>query len=188
MKTLSVFNHVTVDGHFAGPNGEIDWFKVMGKDDEYEAYTHEQSSGGSTLMFGRTTYEMMNSFWPTDEARQMDPHMAEVMNESPKIVFSKSLQSVEEGPHWKNVTLLREIERDKVLELKKKSDITILGSGTIVRQLANLGLIDSYQFVIVPLVLGAGKSLFEDVRQTGLKLQDSRSFRNGLVMVQYAPA
>lgn len=187
MKTLGVFNHVTVDGHFAGPNGEIDWFKSIGKDDEFEAFTHQQSSGGSTLLFGRTTYEMMKSFWPTEEGRKADPQMAKVMNDSPKVVVSKSLQEVEEGPHWKNVTLLRELDRDRILELKKKSDITILGSGMIVQQLANLGLIDSYQLVVVPLVLGNGKRLFENVNQTDLKLADSRSFKNGLVVMQYEP-
>jgi dihydrofolate reductase len=116
-----------------------------------------------------------------------DPQMAEVLNDSPKVVVSKSLQDVQEGPHWKNVTLLRGLDRDEILELKKKSDITILGSGTIVQQLANLGLIDSYQLVVVPLVLGNGKRLFQDVNQTDLKLADSRSFKNGLVVMQYEP-
>lgn len=183
MKTISVFNHVSLDGYFAGPNGESDWFHETGKDDEYETYIHQQSTAGNTLLFGRTTYEMMKSYWPTPDAIKTDPAMAEVMNDSPKIVFSKTLPGVEEGPHWKNVTLRREIDRDEIVELKKKTDVTILGSGSIVRQLTNLGLIDEYHLVVVPVVLGSGKSLFEDVRMTKLKLEDSRKFANGLVVL-----
>lgn len=188
MGTISVFDHVTVDGFFAGPNGEIDWFKAIKQDDDYDAYTHDQSSSGNTLVFGRTTYEMMKSFWPTPDAIKMDPEMARVMNESPKIVFSRTLESVEEGPNWKNITLIHEIDRDAVLALKEKGDLTILGSGTIVQQFANLGLIDQFQLAVVPVVLGSGKRLFEDVRETTMKLEDSRSFGNGLVVVTYTTA
>jgi dihydrofolate reductase len=187
MSTIGVFNHVTVDGMFAGPNGEIDWFKAIGQDDEYDRYTHQQSQGGSALLFGRKTYEMMKSFWPTEEAIKSDPGMAETMNSSRKIVASRSLARVEEGPNWKNVELVREIDRDQLLKLKKSADITILGSGSIVQQLANLGLIDSYQLMVVPIVLGAGQPLFKDVETTNLSLVESRGFKNGLVMVNYRP-
>lgn len=188
MGSLGVFNHVTLDGYFAGPDGEIDWFKAIGKDDEYDAYTHDQSQGGSTLLFGRTTYEMMKSYWPTPDAVRDEPRMAEVMNESPKIVFSKTLKSVEEEGSWKNVALRREIERDDILALKKQGDLTILGSGSIVQQLASLGLIDEYQLFIVPVVLGKGKSLFHDVRETSMTLGSARSFANGVVALIYRPA
>ncbi len=89
MRKISVFNHVTVDGFFAGPNGEIDWFKEIKKDDEWEKYTHGQAKSGSALMFGHTTYEMMKSYWPTPDAIKNNPDMAKVVNNSPKIVFSK---------------------------------------------------------------------------------------------------
>src|ERR1700734_2839989 len=94
MHKLTVFNFVSIDGFFAGPHSEIDWFKDIGNDPEYQAYTHAQSVGGSILMFGHTTYEMMKSFWPTEMALKSDPHMAEVMNNSQKIVFSKTLKEV----------------------------------------------------------------------------------------------
>jgi dihydrofolate reductase len=179
---------VSVDGFFAGPHGEIDWFKAISRDEEYERFTHQQSKSESTLMFGRTTYEMMKSYWPTPDAIKNDPQMAAVMNNSPKIVFSKTLKTVEEGPNWENVTLVRQIRRDAILEWKRKSDITILGSGSIVQQLANLGLIDEYQLVVVPLVLGSGKRLFQDVKKIDLHLQDSRAFANGIVVVKYTSA
>lgn len=186
MTTLRVFDHVSVDGYFAGPNGEIDWFKKIPKDEEYEKYSHQQSQSGGALMFGHTTYEMMKSYWPTDQARNTDPDMAKVMNDSPKIVISKTLERLEEGPHWKNLQLLRSIDRNTILDLKKQNDITILGSGSVVQQLANLGLIDGYTLVVVPLVLGAGKSLFKDVQSMDLKLTEAKSFSSGIVVLHYA--
>jgi dihydrofolate reductase len=187
MRKITTFTHVSVDGFFAGPNGEIDWFHSIPKDDEFERFTHEASSSRSTLFMGRTTYDMMKSFWPTPEAAKTDPHMAEVMRNSPKVVFSKSLQSVEESRTWKNVELLHDVERERILELKQRSDITILGSGSIVQQLTSLGLIDDYTLVVVPVVLGRGKPLFKDVSRTALRLRDSKAFGNGLVVNHYSP-
>ena len=186
MRKISVFNHVTVDGFFAGPSGEIDWFKVIKTDDEWDKYTHGQAkSGRGTLMFGHTTYEMMKSYWPTPDAIKNDPGMAEVVNSNPKIVYSKTLQSVEEGPNWKNIRILNEIRKEDILKLKEKEEITIMGSGTIVQQLANLGLIDEYSLVVVPIILGAGKPLFKDVKMTSMKLLEARSFKNGIVLLHY---
>jgi len=186
MGQVSAFVHVTIDGFFAGPHGEIDWFKVIRKDDEYDAYTHEQSQSGNTLIFGRTTYEMMKSYWPTPEAIKADPAMAEAVNKSPKLVFSRKLRSVEEGPNWKNVELVHGIEPKDIRKRKESGGaFTILGSGTIVQQFSNQGLLDEYALVIVPIVLGSGRRLFEDVRQTDLELLESRLFKNGLVVLRY---
>jgi dihydrofolate reductase len=188
MKTISVFNHVTVDGFFAGPHGEIDWFKFIKKDSEWDAYTHKQSqSGHNTLIFGHTTYEMMKNWWPTPTAIKNDPDMAKVVNNSPKIVFSKTLQSVEEGPNWKNVKLFPAINPEEILKLKKKESMTILGSGSIVQQFTNLNLIDEYTLVVVPVILGSGKPLFKDVKMTNLELLETRSFKNGIALLRYKP-
>jgi dihydrofolate reductase len=189
MRRMSVFNHVTLDGFFAGPHGEIDWFKEIRKDDEWDTYTHEQSrSSGSTLIFGHTTYEMMKSYWSTPDAIKSDPDMAKVVNNSPKIVFSKTLQRVDEEPNWKNIRLFHEIKPEKILKLKEEEDVTILGSGTIVQQFANLGLIDEYSLVIVPIVLAAGKPLFKDVNKMNLELIEAKAFRNGIALLRYQPA
>ncbi|MBI4216265.1 MAG: dihydrofolate reductase family protein [Chloroflexi bacterium] len=189
MTKIAVFNHVTIDGFFAGPNGEIDWFKVIKQDDEWDKYTRRQAkSAGSTLMFGHTTYEMMRNFWSTPEAINIDPIMAEVMGSNPKIVFSRTLESVEEGPNWKNIRLFHEIKSQEILELKEKEDITIMGSGTIVQQLANLRFIDEYSLVVVPIILGSGKPLFKDAKKMNLKLLEARAFKNGIVLLKYSPA
>ena len=137
MRKITVFNFVTLDGYFAGPLGEIDWFKSIKKDEEYDKETHDQAKTGGTVLYGRKTYEMMMNYWPTTEARKSDPYMAKVVNEGEKIVFSRNLKSVEEGPHWKNVTLLKEITKENITGIKKKKgkDITIIGSGSLVREL-----------------------------------------------------
>ncbi|MEJ2555924.1 MAG: dihydrofolate reductase family protein [Anaerolineae bacterium] len=185
MKKISVFNHVSVDGLFAGPNGEIDWFQAV-HDDEWDRYAQEHADlSRNTLMFGHTTYEMMKSWWPTPAAMQMDPDMAEVMNNSPKIVFSRRLKAAEDEPNWKNTRVFHQIDQGEIQNLRRKEDITILGSGTIVQQLANLGLIDEYSLVVVPIILGEGKPLFKDVHTTNLRLVEQRAFRNGIVLLRY---
>jgi dihydrofolate reductase len=187
---LTVFLHLTLDGIYAGPRGDLDWFKAVPKDDEFEAYTHGAAQSGNALIFGRATYDMMKSYWPTPDAIASDPDMAKAVNQSRKIVFSKSLKDVAEGPNWRNVTVLREIDPSEILELKTqaKTDFTTLGSGSVVRQLANLGLVDEFDFVVAPIVLGRGKELFEGVGETRLKLLESRSFDNGMTLLRYTPA
>jgi dihydrofolate reductase len=189
MGKLTVFNHVTVDGFFAGPHGETDWFKAIEQDEEWDAYTHEGAGSGNTLVFGRTTYDMMKSYWPTPAAAANDPAMTRVMRTSPKIVFSKTLQTEAESPDWKNITLLREVDPRAIRQLKsREGDFTILGSGSIVQQVAKLGLIDEYLLATVPIVLGAGKTMFKDVKVAGLKLLEARAFKNGIVLLHYSPA
>ncbi len=187
MGKISVFNHVSVDGFFAGTNGEIDWFKAITPDDEWYQYTHTQADTDSTLLFGRTTYEMMKSFWPTQAARDMDPGMAHSVNHSPKIVFSTTLTEVEESDNWQNIRHFQAIDPVQLRQLKQTEEITILGSGSIIRQLATLGLIDHYTLVVVPVVLGKGKSLFEDLPLTHLSLAEARTFKNGLTLLEYDP-
>ena len=187
MGKITVFNYVTLDGFYAGPNGEIDWFKDIKKDKKFEKYTHKQSQSGNTLLFGRTTYEMMKSYWPTADARKNDRDMAKVMNNSPKIVFSKTLSSVQEEAHWKNIRLFHEIDKKEITQMKKleNTDFTLLGSGTVVQQFANRGLIDQYALVVVPVILGAGKPLFMDVKEMNLQLLDARAFKNGIGFLIY---
>jgi len=185
MQKISVFNHVTVDGLFAGPNGESDWFQAI-HDDEWNRYAQEHADlSRNTLMFGHTTYKLMKNRWTTPAAQQMDPDMAEVMNNSPKIVFSKRLKNAKDEPDWKNIRVFHNIDPDEIQMLKRKENITVLGSGTIVQQLANLGLIDEYALVVIPIILGKGKPLFKGVDKTNLKLVERRAFRHGIVLLRY---
>ena len=187
MRKLVAFTIVSLDGYFAGPNGEIDWFKTS--DDEDNAFAHEQADPASTLIFGRTTYEMMKSFWPAPFAIQGDPVIAGVMNNAQKIVFSRTMKPEEDGPVWKNVRVIREMSAESIQHLKEEpgGDMVILGSGSIVRQLANLGLIDEFGLLVNPIVLGAGKYLFKDMKKMNLKLLETRGFGSGKVFLKYRP-
>jgi dihydrofolate reductase len=174
-----------------GPHGEIDWFKSIEKDAEYDAFTHEQSKSGGALLFGRTTYEIMKSYWPTPDASKSDPDMAEVMRNSRKIVISKTLDKVEEEPNWKNITLLREIRPQEIKELKEREgkDITIDTRKRKHRAAASEPPIHrQLRIGVVPNILGAGKYLFKDVDKTPLKLLQARPFKNGITFLAYSPA
>ena len=129
----------------------------------------------------------MKSYWPTPDAGKNDPAMANSLINSPKIVFSKTLNAESErGPNWKNVTVIPHIKLDVILRLKEEAgQIMILGSGSVVQQLADLGLVDEYSLVVVPVVLGSGKSLFTGVKRTNLKLLETKVFKNALVLQRY---
>ena len=138
MQKLIAFNHVTLDGYFADKNGDMRW--AHKKDEEWNAFVAENAKGGGTLLFGRITYELMTSYWPTPLAAKPGEGMA------------------------------------------------ILGSGSIVSQLAQEGLIDEYQIVVNPVVLGKGRTMFDGIKETlTLKLTRTRAFGNGNVLLCYQP-
>jgi dihydrofolate reductase len=185
MRKIIVFNLVTVDALFAGPNGEIDWHNY---DEEMSAHGTDQMKTLGALIFGHTTYDLMASYWPTPEGIKSEPIVAEIMNSIPKIVFSKTMKKVEDGPVWKNVIVLHEIKPEEVIKLKEQEgkDIAIFGSGTIVQQFTNLGLIDEYRLIVNPLVLASGKPLFKDIKnKINLKLIKTKVFKNGNVLLSY---
>ena len=157
MSHISTFMQVSLDGYFAGPNGELDWFK-NNPDPEFEEFSLDHARSDGTLLFGRKTYEMMANAWPSDEAHADNPGMAEVMAITPKIVFSKSLSDVEEGERWQHVKLRREIDPAQFSETPAEDRFTVLGSGTIVKQFMDLSLIDEMQIVVNPVVLGSGRN------------------------------
>ena len=185
MRKLVVFNLVTVDGYFAGPNGEIDWHNY---DDEMSAYSSKQMKSLGALIFGGTTYELMASYWPTPDGIKSEPIVAGIMNSIPKIVFSKTMSDVKDGPVLKHIAVSRDIKPEDIVKMKKQDggDIAIFGSGTIVQQFTNLGLIDEYRLVVNPLILGKGKLLFENItKKLKLRLIDTKVFKNGNVLVCY---
>jgi dihydrofolate reductase len=187
MPKLIVFNHVTLDGYFAGTNGDYNWARNGNDDAEYAAFVAENASGGGQLLLGRITYELMASFWPKPIAMQHAPAVAEGINRMPKAVFSRTLTTAS----WNNTKVLN---GDIVSEIRKMKNgagdsIAILGSGSIVSQLAPEGLIDEYQVVVNPVVLGKGRTMFDGVKEKlNLKLARKRIFNNGKVFLCYEPA
>jgi dihydrofolate reductase len=132
MRKLVVFNNVTLDGYFTDRNGDMSWAH---KDDpEWNAFAADNAKGGGTLLFGRITYEMMASWWPTPQAMKSMPAVAERMNNLPKVVFSRTLDKAS----WNNTKLVKEDIAAEVRRMKKEpgEGMAIMGSGSIVSQLA----------------------------------------------------
>ena len=181
-RKLAVFNQVTLDGYFTDTHGDISW--AHKHDAEWNAFVEGNAGTEGPLLFGRITYEMMAGFWPTPMAATQMPKVAEGMNKRLKLVASRTLDHVS----WENTRLLKGDLLDEVRRLKMEpgADITILGSGSIVAQLAAAGLIDNYQVVINPIVLGEGRTMFEGIdKRPDLQLTGSRTFANGSVLLSY---
>ncbi len=186
MRELVVFNNVTLDGYFAGVNGDFSWAHSGNDDAEFNAFVAENASGGGQLLFGRITYDLMASYWPTSNAIQNDPIVADRMNSMPKVVFSRTLDKVS----WSNTKLVKGDIASEIRKMKKQpgKGMAILGSGSIVSQLAPEGLIDEYQVVVNPVVLGKGRTMFDGIKEMlTLKLTKTRTFANGKVFLCYEP-
>lgn len=185
MARLSVYNTVSLDGYFSGPNDDLSW--AHSQDEEWQEHVQQNAMGGGRLLLGRVTYEMMAGFWPTEQAAKNFPVVAERMNSLPKFVFSRMLRQA----NWNNTTLLKGDLAAEARKLKAEpgKDLVILGSGSIVAQLSREGLIDEYQVVVCPVVLGQGRTMFDGARaRLPLRLIRSRTFGNGNVLLCYEPS
>lgn len=187
MRKIVVFNLISIDGFFAGEDGNIDWHMV---DDEFNEFAVEHTKEFGAIIFGKTTYQLFADFWPSavndPKMSPEDREIAKTIDDVEKIVFSKSLQEVT----WKNSKLFHDIDSEEVKKWKEGDGkpMAIFGSGEIVQQFANLGLIDEYRLLVNPLILGKGKPMFKDVEMQKLKLLNTRTFGNGNVLLTYEPA
>ncbi len=196
-RRIVMFNQVSADGYFSDAEGGLDW---VVSDPEIHARAVEGMPHTDTIMFGRRTYEQFASFWPhalkdlgvsgPHGSNKADPAfsaMANWLNDTPKLVFSKSLKK----PSWNRSEVLRELDPKHVAALKQApgKDLLIFGSGTIVAQLTEHGLIDEYRFVVCPVLLGDGKTLLGELSQrVSLKLLEAVPFKSGNVMLTYRRA
>jgi len=196
-RRIVMFNRVTADGYFAGADGSLDW---VVPDEEVDAAGAAATPAFDTMLFGRRTYELFETFWPhalDDPGTARDPHsvrrspelrtMAVWINEASKLVFSRTRDAVS----WKNSRLIHELDPAQIETMKEQSgkDIIVFGSGSLVSQLSEHRLIDEYQFVVNPLLLGKGRSLVCGMsRSSKLDLIEERRFRSGIVMLRYALA
>ncbi|HLW54104.1 MAG TPA: dihydrofolate reductase family protein [Candidatus Angelobacter sp.] len=186
MPKLAVFNSISMDGYFTGVNGDLRWAYGGTPDPEWDAFVVGNAQGGGRLVFGRITYDLMTRYWPTPLAMQQNPVVAERMNNLPKIVFSRTMDKAS----WNNTRLIKTNMVDEVRRMKQKpgEDMVILGSGSIISQLAEAGLVDEFQMAMLPLILGNGKTMFEGMStKLNLKLGHTRAFKNGNVVLSYTP-
>ena len=184
MRKLTVFNSVTLDGYFTDAKGDMSW--AHANDPEWNAFVAGNAKGECAMVFGRITYEMMAGWWPTPAAMKSMPGMAEQMNSAPKVVFSRTLNQAS----WNNTTVVKSDLAAAIRKMKQEPgpDILIFGSGSIVAQLAQEGLIDEFQIALVPLALGKGRTMFDGVtKKLKMKLTKTRAFANGNVFLCYQP-
>lgn len=183
MRRILVFNMVTADGFYAGPNDEIDWHNV---DAEFNDFAIAQLDSLDTLIFGRRTYEGMAAWWPTPQGLADDPEVAGRMNRLTKLVLSNTLTSAD----WEHTTILKGNVGEQLAAIKQQpgKDMAIFGSGKVVASLTPLGLIDEYRLMVNPVILGRGKTLFEGVpSEVKLRLAKTQPFNSGNVLLYYEP-
>jgi len=187
MRRLVVFNSTSLDGYFTDARGDMRFAYNVAADAEFDAFTAANASAGDgALLFGRKTYELMAGWWPTPAAAAAMPEVAAGMNRLRKYVFSRTLTSVS----WSNSVLLKGDLATEVRRLKSEpgEGIVILGSGSLVPPLLAAGLIDEIQVVLIPTVLGGGRTMFEGTPgPVALTLTKTRSFKNGKVVLSYEP-
>jgi dihydrofolate reductase len=182
MRKLMVFNNVSLDGYFTDASGDMSW--AHKQDPEWNSFTAENAGGEAELVFGRITYDMMASFWPTPQAMQMMPAVADGMNRMRKSVFSRTLDKTS----WQNTRVIKGDLATEVRRMKQETgpNMLLMGSGQIIAQLTEAQLIDEYQIVVTTTVLGRGRTMFEGVtNRPNLCLTKTRSFNNGNVVLWY---
>ncbi len=186
MRKVILFNLITLDGFFEGPNHSIDWHNV---DEEFNEFADAQLKTIGAIFFGRNTYQGMASWWPTPMAMESDPVIAKTMNEISKYVFSTTLSPAQVT--WQNTTLIKDNGAQEVAKLKQQpgKDLFIFGSSDLAVSLMQLDLVDEFRILVNPIILGSGKLLFNGIGEPyKLKLTNTRTFQNGNVLLTYLPA
>jgi dihydrofolate reductase len=186
MREIAYFVHTSLDGCVEGPDGEFDW-PVMGP--ELSGYSRELTARYGEFAYGRRVWDMMSGFWPTAESISDDPHdvaFAPVWRETPKIVFSRTLEKA----GW-NTRVVGGDLREAVTALKAEQgkDVLLMGGAELAAELTARGLIDEYLVCVHPVVLGGGKRPFaEGTARLGLDLVESRTFDGRVVLLRFRRA
>ncbi|HTF21792.1 MAG TPA: dihydrofolate reductase family protein [Chryseolinea sp.] len=185
MRKVVLFMHLSLDGFAAGPNGELDFLSYDG---ELAQYASELVKTVGSPVYGRTTYQLMESYWPTiltkPDAGKHELEHAQWVENVPKIVFSKTLNEVT----WNNTRLIKDNISEEVKKLKQQpgKDLVIFGSPGLAATFMNLGLIDEYKLTVHPVVLSNGINVFKsNTIKSRLKLLDTKTLKSGVVTLHY---
>ena len=177
MRKLIVAEFMSLDGVIEEPAWTTPYWTK-----EIADYKLDELSMCGTLVLGRVTYEGFAATWP---GRKDEAGYADRMNNTPKIVISKTLKNLE----WNRSTQIRDNAAQEILLLKKfpGRDMIVFGSSNLIETFMHHDLVDEYRLLIFPLVLGGGKRLFKEGQMTSLKLVDSRMFSSGVAALVYQP-
>lgn len=191
MRRIVLLEHVSLDGYLAGPNGEMDWIHVG---DELWDYVDPLTAAADAAIFGRKTYEMMVSYWPTagdgPQATAHDANHSRWLNAATKVVVSRTLKTAP-WPGFDNVTLVGDDLAARMRELKQQpgKDMLLIGSASTARAFIRDRLIDEYRLMLNPVILGGGTPLFADAgSRQDLRLVSARTLESGVVALHYAAA
>ena len=185
MRNLIFFMHTSLDGFVAGPNGEMNWIKL---DEALFDFVANMTDQADTALYGRVTYEMMQSYWPKagekPNATKHDKEHSSWYNKVSKVVLSKTMQ--ETG--LQNTKVISGQLSDNINKLKQQGEknILIFGSPGASQSLLNEGLIDEFWLFVNPIILGQGMPLFKDITgTTKLKFVESKTFACGVIALHY---
>ena len=182
MRRIVLFMNVSLDGYFEGRDHDLSWATT-----EYEAFEPGAGPGLDAILLGHRTYDLMKLYWPTREAQRSQPEIARTMNETQKYVVSH----VPFDPGWQNVTVISSNVTEEIRRLKEAPGgaIMIFGSNDLCVTLMQEGLIDEFQIMVNPIVLGEGTTLFDGLpERMPLRLTSTRSFETGAVLLTYEPS
>jgi len=186
MRKIIISEHVSLDGFTAGPQGEMDWIKL---DDAMFDLVGTFTDKADTALYGRVTYEMMDSYWPTagdkPKASKHDIEHSQWYNKVEKIVLSKTMK----GTVKPKTTIISNDIAAQITKLKNKAggDILIFGSPGAARTLMADNLLDEYWLFVNPIILGQGIPFFADLKMpTHLKLVSSQTFDCGVAALQFS--
>jgi dihydrofolate reductase len=188
MRNLIFFMHTSLDGFVAGTNGEMNWINVNEAMFDFVATMTDKSD---TALYGRVTYEMMQSYWPKageqPNASRHDKEHSAWYNKVSKVVLSKTIN--DSGLHNTKVISDQLSENINKLKQQEGKNILIFGSPGASQSLLNQGLIDEFWLFVNPIILGQGMPLFKDITgTTKLKLAESKTFASGVIALHYEKA
>jgi len=190
MRKVISFMHISLDGFVAGPNGEMDWIKV---DEEIFDHVGKRISEGDTALYGRVTFQMMESYWPTaadkPEATKHDIEHSKWYSKVRKVVLSKTMKDADPiAIGSTNTKIISDNLSESINEIKQEvgEDILLFGSPTATHALIQEDLIDGYWLFVNPVILGRGIPLFLDIKdKINLELLNTRQFTSGVTELNY---
>jgi dihydrofolate reductase len=171
---------VSLDGFIEGPNGEVDWC-IMDADMDFNKFLNDID----TIIYGRKSYDLWGQYTPGNEATDIEREIWGLVHSKKKYVFSKTITKIDD-----KVMVINDNISEEVIKIKREpgKDIWLYGGASLITTFIKLGLVDEYRLSVHPVILGAGKPLFIDIRQRQeLKLVETRKFSSGVVQLCYHP-